>query len=602
MNIAKICAWCWHLKPSHIRLHGGQWRWLSSVFSKLFLQLRLWFGKSALGGVGRTAVILSAVVISSVASTRAVANTSSASQAVAPLPTAELLLIEPVTVLTPSAAGQILRQANQQVLIQGDRIVRVAAAGAALPASLDSAAQDSAAQDSAAQSKLRRFDGRNYYLTPGLMDSHVHLAVGTPPGVPNSESSRFYPAFEQQQPRSYLYFGVTQVVDLNGDPAGITRFSEQLAPDVFRCGAAPVKHGYGNPAGGHPDYVEATLAAKTEHGHGTEPTTDATALEHSPLAVVARIKASGAHCLKLYIENGFGDAENLPVYSDAVLQQLVGAARQAGLPVFAHANALDMQQIALRHQVDVLAHGLWNWAGLSREQRVALDDKTALPAAVRAHLQQIYQQQLGYQPTLGVLRHLATVLAGDDAAALQLLQQAQPSDLPSRVLLSKVVDADLLQWYQSSAATWFRQELLADFAGLSVADAVQQLLRVSAQGVNALRYLHQLGQPLVLSSDTPSAPLHSQQPGLASYQEMLAMAEAGIPAADIFVAATLNNARLMRIEHDYGSVSAGKIANLLLLKQDPSLDVRGWNSLETVILRGALLPRSALQARLSATK
>jgi len=596
MNIAKICAWCRHLKPSHIRLHGGQWRGLSSVFSKLFLQLWLWLwlwvGKSALGGLGRTAVILSAVLISNLASTSAVASASSTSQAAAPLPTAELLLIEPVTVLTPSATGQILRQANQQVLIQGDRIVRVATAGAAVPASLDNAAQ----------TKLRRFDGRNYYLTPGLMDSHVHLAVGTPPGVPNSESRRFYPAFEQQQPRSYLYFGVTQVVDLNGDPAGITRFSQQLAPDVFRCGAAPVKHGYGNPAGGHPDYVEATLAAKTEHAHGTEVTTDATALEHSPLAVVARIKASGAHCLKLYIENGFGDAENLPVYSDAVLQQLVSAARQAGLPVFAHANALDMQQIALRHQVDVLAHGLWNWAGLSREQRVALDDKTALPAAVRAHLQQIYQQQLGYQPTLGVLRHLATVLAGDDAAALQLLQQAQPSDLPSRVLLSKVVDADLLQWYQSSAAAWFRQELLADFAGLSVADAVQQLLRVSAQGVNALRYLHQLGQPLVLSSDTPSAPLHSQQPGLASYQEMLAMAEAGIPAADIFVAATINNARLMRIEHDYGSVSAGKIANLLLLKQDPSLDVRGWNSLETVILRGALIPRSALQARLSATK
>lgn len=601
MDIAKICAWCWRVKPSNAKLHGAQWRWLSSVFSKLFLQLWLWlwlwFGKSALGGLGRTAVILSAVLISNLASTSAVASASSTSQAAAPLPTAELLLIEPVTVLTPSATGQILRQANQQVLIQGDRIVRVAAAGAAVPASLDSAAQDSAAR-----TKLRRFDGRNYYLTPGLMDSHVHLAVGTPPGVPNSESSRFYPAFEQQQPRSYLYFGVTQVVDLNSDPAGITRFSQQLAPDVFRCGAAPVKHGYGDPAGGHPDYVEATLAAKTEQGHGTEPTTAATPLEHSPLAVVARIKASGAHCLKLYIENGFGDADNLPVYSDAVLQQLVGAARQAGLPVFAHANALDMQQIALRHQVDVLAHGLWNWAGLSREQRVALDDNTALPAAVRAHLQQIYQQQLGYQPTLGVLRHLASVLAGDDAAALQLLQQAQPSDLPSRVLLSKVVDADLLQWYQSSAAAWFRQELLTDFAGVSVADAVQQLLRVSAQGVNALRYLHQLGQPLVLSSDTPSAPLHSQQPGLASYQEMLAMAEAGIPAADIFVAATINNARLMRIEHDYGSVSAGKIANLLLLKQDPSVDVSGWNSLETVILRGALIPRSALQARSSATK
>jgi|GEM_PF-223186 len=497
-----------------------------------------------------------------------------------------------------SGQPQIQTRASQQVLIQNGRILRVAPAGTDLPL-----------LNATERQQLVRLDGKNYFLTLGLMDSHVHLAVGGAIGTQPGQPDPFYRRFAQQQPRSYLYFGITQVVDLNGSIPGIQQFAAApQAPDVFRCGAAPVAGGYGNPAAGaHPDYVDAQLPAGQSTSlptgsasrQSTKPKSNALlpqTMAHAPQAVMARIKASGAHCLKLYIENGFGDASHLPLYSEQVLQQLVAAARQAQLPVFAHANALDMQKIALQHRVDAVAHGLWNWTGLTERDKANVDAAAGLPVAIVGHLKQLHQQHLGYQPTLGVMRHLATVLAGDDPTAVQLLRQVQPTDVVTQSLLPRVVPADLLHWYQTDAAAWFAQELWQDFGGLSKAESVGLLLRASDQGARAVRYLHQLGHPLVLASDTPSAPLHSQQPGLASYQELLALAAAGVPAADVFAAATINNARLLGIAGDYGSVHAGKVANLLLLKNNPLLDVAAWHSLDTVILRGQPIARQSLQA------
>ena len=47
--------------------------------------------------------------------------------------------------------------------------------------------------------------------------------------------------FARQQPRSYLYFGVTQVLDTGNSAEGVSEFNAQpQKPDLFRCGAAPV--------------------------------------------------------------------------------------------------------------------------------------------------------------------------------------------------------------------------------------------------------------------------------------------------------------------------------------------------------------------------
>lgn len=122
-------------------------------------------------------------------------------------------------------------------------------------------------------------------------------------------------------------------------------------------------------------------------------------------------------------------------------------------------------------------------------------------------------------------------------------------------------------------------------------------LQRAAAGMRAAKRLHDLGHPLLLGSDTPSAPTYGQQPGYDSYRELRFMAQAGIPLDAILRAATINNARQFKLERDYGSVAIGKIANLLLLEANPLETVRAWSLIDKVVLRGEVIERETLAAR-----
>lgn len=466
------------------------------------------------------------------------------------------LLIEPVTVLSPELYHEL---PNQQVLIRDGIIVRLAKAGSALTAEeLDG---------------VQRLDGRNFFLTPGLMDSHVHVSEA--PGLLPARADDYQSDFIRQQPRSYLYFGVTQLLDLSGSPEGIAAFKQQAeAPDLWHCGAAFVEGGYGNVR---------TEQANVIHQHSSQATPDAQ--PHTAAIVVKHIADSGAHCLKIFIEDGFGDANHLPVYNKETLSDIRAAATRYKLPLFAHANAYDMQKIALESKVDVLAHGLWNWTGISTT--LSRTKAALLPQELAAHLKKIHVAGVGYQPTFTVMTQLATMLDTDILADVQM---------------QHVVPPELLKWYHQEDAQWFKRELLADFGGLSAPEAASRLRAIGQRGALAAKMLHIMGHPLLLASDTPSAPAYSHQPGYGSYLELTEMAAAGISLQAIFEAATINNARLLKLDSHYGSVSVGKIANLLLLKHNPLKSIEAWDSIETVILHGQPIARQSLSASFAVRK
>jgi hypothetical protein len=156
-----------------------------------------------------------------------------------------------------------------------------------------------------ASSQTERIDGRGGFLTPGLMDSHVH--VSDAPGLPASHDPAITALREasiRQQPRNYLYFGVTQLLDLAGLPAGIAAVEAQpQRPDLFRCGAAIVvlldKEARQQVL---PAVVfEPANAAQHPLPPGEDPA------RHTPEFIVDQIAASGARCVKIFIEDGCGE-------------------------------------------------------------------------------------------------------------------------------------------------------------------------------------------------------------------------------------------------------------------------------------------------------
>jgi imidazolonepropionase-like amidohydrolase len=121
-------------------------------------------------------------------------------------------------------------------------------------------------------------------------------------------------------------------------------------------------------------------------------------------------------------------------------------------------------------------------------------------------------------------------------------------------------------------------------------------LKQNEQGMRALHYLNELGHPLLVGSDTPSAPTYGSQPGYDTYREMRLMAQSGVPLPTIFRAATLNNARQFGLDKDYGTVEPGKKANLLLLTANPLESMRAWAQIEKVILHGEVIERETMAA------
>jgi imidazolonepropionase-like amidohydrolase len=467
------------------------------------------------------------------------------------------LLIEHVTVISPEQSQPL---ADRNVLIRDGRIVSVGQQ--AVPAKADT----------------RKVDGRGKFLTPGLMDSHVHASdsAGIPPIGDDPALVALRDVYQRQQPRSYLYFGVTQLLDLASFGEGLKRLESQpVKPDLFHCGSAPVLDGYPTAMipqpvryQAFPDYVYEPANAK-DHPLPA----GANEAEHTPEAVVERAVKGGARCLKIFIEDGFGPRSDWPMMSKETLARIRAATRQHKLLLIAHANALDMQRIALDAGVDVLAHGLWNWG--------EYDGQPDLPAPIAEHLRKIHAKNIGYQATLRVLPGTADMFREDTL---------------KDPIYAKVVPPTVLAWYATEPGQWFKQIMREGAPPSADVKIMHGWLKQNEQGMRALRYMNELGHPLLVGSDTPSAPTYGSQPGYDTYREMRLMAQSGVPLPTIFRAATLNNARQFGLDKDYGTVEPGKIANLVLLTGNPLETMRAWAQIEKVILHGEVIERGTLAA------
>jgi imidazolonepropionase-like amidohydrolase len=405
-------------------------------------------------------------------------------------------------------------------------------------------------------------DGRGRFLIPGLIDSHTHLR--STPGM-QAPQRAVHPDLvaqaDAQEPRSYLYFGFTTVLSL-GDTAGpIQRWNTlDVRPDAYFCGGTPILNGYSFRGAAESPY----FLFNPDQADTLPSSVDRAA--HTPKAVVERMARDGAICVKAYREAGFGQqAGRLPVPSVDMIRALVAAAHARNMPVFLHANSIAAQEFAVQAGVDVIAHGMWNG------HRSAPD---RLDAGVEPILEAVLTQRMGYQPTAQVIRGLGDEL--DDAFF------ADP-------LLARVYPPRLIEWFRSPEGDWFRRQ---ELNGTTLADYE----RISGFGDAVTRYLAKNNARFLFGTDTPSAPIYTNPPGLNGLFEMRRWAGAGVSARQLFRAATIDNAKIMRLDRSLGTVEKGKRANLLLLRANPLEDVEAYNTIESVFLAGRLLPRGGLAA------
>ena len=76
----------------------------------------------------------------------------------------------------------------------------------------------------------------------------------------------------------------------------------------------------------------------------------------------------------------------------------------------------------------------------------------------------------------------------------------------------------------------------------------------------------------------------------------------GVPGLPPSEAATIGCAEFHEEGNDYGTIEAGKRADMILLDADPTKDIRNTRSLNRVFLGDAMLDREALDTGLGRVK
>jgi hypothetical protein len=138
-------------------------------------------------------------------------------------------------------------------------------------------------------------------------------------------------------------------------------------------------------------------------------------------------------------------------------------------------------------------------------------------------------------------------------------------------------------------AIWMRASTTGSFvSGASPVDT-SVAARSDANYRRLLKRLFDASVPLVPGTDSPSA---------SGYRAELELYErVGIPAPDVLRMATLGSARVMRAEADYGTVAAGKVADLLIVNGKPAERIADLQNIDVVMRAGRMYePKKLLEA------
>jgi imidazolonepropionase-like amidohydrolase len=109
--------------------------------------------------------------------------------------------------------------------------------------------------------------------------------------------------------------------------------------------------------------------------------------------------------------------------------------------------------------------------------------------------------------------------------------------------------------------------------------------------------LHQAGARLMPGSDCPAC---GTIPGRSLLHELELFEQSGIPAAAVLHCATTAPAEFLGRQHEVGTVTTGKRADLLLLNADPSAGIKALRQQAGVMVGGTWLSTATLSAQVAA--
>jgi Amidohydrolase family len=308
------------------------------------------------------------------------------------------------------------------------------------------------------------------------------------------------------------------------------------------------------------------------------------------ISIIVDTPARAASAVAFLVDQSVDAIKVYNGISARVLQALVRTARGRGVPVVGHVPSAIAAPDAVEAGMRVIEHSpiravdLEAWGVLTQEDADSIRSSpsvTAREARVWRHV----DLKGG---------HVAKVVAQLAAANVFLDPTLSTDEFDSLFLYP----AEASHANNRLLKRTFVEEALG--AEHEILDVPSELEAAAAAGVEKRRAFigmcHRAGVRIVAGTDGPG--IGSLAPGFGLHRELELLVKAGLTPMDALRAATFDAAAGLGRPGDLGVIEEGRLADILIVRADPRLRVLDAASIETVVLRGRLLDRSALDGML----
>lgn len=378
-------------------------------------------------------------------------------------------------------------------------------------------------------------DATGKTVLPGLIDMHSHLLSGGFDSITDVIDS-FEPATQRRSLKQMLYWGVTATYS----PVQPLGLGLQLRDEVARENFLAARLFISGPGFTAPNGWAGSLLPLAR----MEPKSLIEAAQQ-----VNHLADAGVNILKIYYDTQCcAFLSPLPKLETALMEQIIQTAHSRDLRVMIHAYDNRFHVDALRAGVDILAH-----------------------SAVTDPIDEEYLELAGKAKAL----YLATLSVYHDAFDEESLREFIAQEFVKETVPKKTLD------------TLAMDGPLDDFLKITKKDYIKdQLPTIQAN-------LKKVADNGIAFGVGPDTGVMGAFPGISVHREMELMVEAGIPPAQVLVAATRTAAEYLG-EQSLGTIEQGKTADLVMIKGDPCEDIKHTRNIELVIKAGKVIDREKL--------
>jgi hypothetical protein len=292
-----------------------------------------------------------------------------------------------------------------------------------------------------------------------------------------------------------------------------------------------------------------------------------------PTGLKASTEAEARAAVDTYARLGM---EQIKVYSSldpALLPVIIEQAHQHDMRVSGHIPWPLLAEQAVRRGIDELQHAnflVLNFLGDTIDTRTPARfnapasmtaDLDLTSAPVQEFVQLLKERDVVIDPTVAIFEGLLTARAGEPTPGFESVIHRFPPDV--------------------------RRQMKG--GGLPVPEGMDERYRASfGKMLDFVALLHRTGIRIVPGTDSWA--------GFTLHRELELYVQAGIPITEVLYLATLGSARIARRDDRLGSISVGKLADLVMVEGDPSLSISDLRRTRLVVKDGVVYDPNALYA------